>query len=114
MTKNEEREFQLAMLKVQLKHESQVSLLTTFMAVIISFAVAVIALSFSNFYSNLPPETKLLNGLNFGLMTLILAIMFVFLGIAFLVNSRRSARELNKLQERFIEPKKTEKPVRQQ
>lgn len=107
--KSKDREFQLAMLVVQLKHGSQVSFLTTSMAVVISFAVTVIALSFSSFYSNLPPETKLANSLNFGLMTLILAIAFVFLGIEFLVNSRRTARELRSLQERYVEPEIAEK-----
>jgi TRAP-type C4-dicarboxylate transport system permease small subunit len=109
ITSNKEREFQLAILKVQLKHESTVSLLTTFMAVIIALAVTVIALSFSSFFSNLPPDTESLVGLNFGLMVIALILTFVLLCIAFYLNSRRSVRELNKIQEDFIKPRKTEK-----
>jgi hypothetical protein len=56
--RNEEREFQIAMLKVQLKFESEISYLTTAMAFVISFLVAISVLSFSIISFGIPLEVE--------------------------------------------------------
>lgn len=55
---NEKREFQIAMLKVQLKCKSEISYLTTAMAFVISFLVAISVLSFSNISFSIPFEAE--------------------------------------------------------
>jgi len=108
---NEEREFQIAMLKVQLKFESEISYLTTSMAVVVSFLVTIVVLSFSTINSSIPLETASYLEWNFHLMEVFLLIAFTFLFVAYSwTQHRRMPKELENLRKPKEPRKLEEKP----
>lgn len=98
----EEREFQLEMMRIQLLHDAFVSIMTTFMAVAISWIIASIAVV----YSDAPIEVKQ----NFTFASVWMLVTFLIVCVVFLtVSFKYIPSQLDKLHRRFVETKSTER-----
>lgn len=102
--RDEERQFQVEMLDIQLIHGSFTSFMTAMIAMAISWIAAMAVLS----YSNVPTDVKSLASLSMVWMFILLVAAFVaFYVVSFVY---MPTWQKNKLRKYFIEFKKTENP----
>jgi len=110
MTRNEDREFQLEMLRVQITYESRFAVLTTLMATAITMDIALFALSFAILNIGIPLEPLAFFELNIHWMMVVLTVLFGIEVLVFAVYQFSwIPRAFKELHERFIKPEATEK-----
>lgn len=100
----EEREFQLELLRVQIKHQDILSLLVVFIAILFSAMIS-LAMTYTNFFF-ISGDLKWVFNV---LMVLVLSTIAMFAIVRHYLSSLNLKKEFQKIREKFIDNKPVEK-----